>query len=213
VPGRSPRSVGRAGQYAISTLRDAQTPRLDVACAPREHPPVLDEARLRDLIRPIPDFPSPGILFRDITPLLHDPDALRATNDALADAGRALDTTVVAGVEARGFIFGVPVAERLGAPFVPVRKPGKLPGKRASVFYELEYGQGSLELHHDPSVEGQRVLIVDDLLATGGTAAATARLVEELGGTVAGFAFVIELVDLGGRARLDGHTVRSLVTY
>lgn len=107
----------------------------------------------------------------------------------------------------------MPVAERLGVPFVPVRKPGKLPGLRASVFYELEYGQGSLELHRDPSVAGHRVLIVDDLLATGGTAAAAARLVEELGGAVAGFAFVIELADLGGRARLAPHPVRALLTY
>jgi adenine phosphoribosyltransferase len=174
---------------------------------------VLDEARLRGLIRSIPDFPSPGILFRDITPLLHDPDALRTTNDALAETGRALGATVVAGVEARGFIFGVPVAERLGAPFVPVRKPGKLPGLRASVFYELEYGQGSLELHRDPSVADQRVLIVDDLLATGGTAEAAGRLVEELGGTVAGFAFVIELAELAGRARLSPHPVHALLTY
>ncbi len=174
---------------------------------------MLDEARLRTLVRAIPDFPSPGILFRDITPLLHDPDALRATNDALADAGRALGATVVAGVEARGFIFGVPVAERLRVPFVPVRKPGKLPGLRASVFYELEYGQGSLELHRDPSVADQRVLVVDDLLATGGTAQAAARLVEELGGTVAGFAFVIELADLGGRVRLAPHPVTALLQY
>jgi adenine phosphoribosyltransferase len=174
---------------------------------------VIDDARLRALIRSIPDFPSPGILFRDITPLLHDPAALRATNDALADAARDLGVTVVAGVEARGFIFGVPVAERLGAPFVPVRKPGKLPGDHASVFYELEYGQGSLELHRDPSVEGQRVLIVDDLLATGGTAAAAVRLIEELGGTVAACAFVVELTALRGRARLGAIPVHALIAY
>jgi len=174
---------------------------------------VIDEARLRELIRPIPDFPAPGILFRDITPLLHDPDALRATNDALAAIGHGLGASVVAGVEARGFIFGVPVAERLGAAFVPVRKPGKLPGTRASVFYELEYGQGSLELHHDPSVEGHRVLVVDDLLATGGTAEATARLVESLGGTVAGCLFVIELTTLAGRERLTRYPVHALVQF
>jgi adenine phosphoribosyltransferase len=174
---------------------------------------MLDEARLRSLVRSIPDFPSPGVLFRDITPLLHDPAALHATNDALADIARDLGAGVVAGVEARGFIFGVPVAERIGAPFVPVRKPGKLPGERASVFYELEYGRGSLELHRDPSVEGQRVLIVDDLLATGGTAAAAARLIEELGGTVAGCAFVIELTALGGRAQLARIPVHSLLSY
>ncbi|MDA0366532.1 MAG: adenine phosphoribosyltransferase [Chloroflexi bacterium] len=188
-------------------------PCLDAAPARGEHPAVFDEDRLRSLIRTIPDFPSPGVLFRDITPLLHDPAALRMTNDALAATARNLGATVVAGVEARGFIFGVPVAERLGAPFVPVRKPGKLPGERASVFYELEYGEGSLELHRDPSIAGQRVLIVDDLLATGGTAAAAVRLIEELGGTVAACAFVIELTALGGRARLATVPVHALLTY
>ena len=187
--------------------------RLDAAGRRPEHPAVIDEARLRGLIRSIPDFPAPGVLFRDITPLLHDPTALRETNDALADAARDYGATVVAGIEARGFIFGVPVAERLGAPFVPVRKPGKLPGERASVFYELEYGRGSLELHRDPSVAGRRVVIVDDLLATGGTAAAAVRLIEELGGTVAGCAFVIELTALGGRARLGATPVRALLAY
>lgn len=188
-------------------------PCLDGAPARDEHPAVFDEDRLRSLIRSIPDFPSPGVLFRDITPLLHDPAALRMTNDALAATARNLGATVVAGIEARGFIFGVPVAERLGAPFVPVRKPGKLPGERASVFYELEYGEGSLELHRDPSIAGQRVLIVDDLLATGGTAAAAVRLIEELGGTVAACAFVIELTALGGRARLASVPVHALLAY
>jgi adenine phosphoribosyltransferase len=174
---------------------------------------IADETRLRSLIRSIPDFPAPGVLFRDITPLLADPDALRSVNDALAQTGRELGATAVAGIEARGFIFGVPVAERLGVPFVPMRKPGKLPGLRASVFYQLEYGQGSLEVHRDPSVEGHRVLIVDDLLATGGTAGAAARLVRELGGEVAGCAFVIELAALGGRANLEGIEVRSLIVF
>jgi adenine phosphoribosyltransferase len=174
---------------------------------------VLDEARLRSLIRAIPDFPAPGVLFRDITPLLHDVQALRSVNDALAEAGRGVTATAVAGIEARGFIFGVPVAERLGVPFIPMRKPGKLPGLRASAFYELEYGQASLEVHRDPSVAGQRVLIVDDLLATGGTAGAAARLVRELGGDLAGCAFVIELTALGGRANLEGIEVRSLITF
>ncbi|MQA00375.1 MAG: adenine phosphoribosyltransferase [Dehalococcoidia bacterium] len=173
----------------------------------------FDVARLRGLIREIPDFPAPRVLFRDITPLLHDPAALRWTNDCLAGLAREMGAEVVAGVESRGFIFGVPVAERLAAPFVPVRKPGKLPGPYASVFYQLEYGQGSLELHRDPSVEGRRVVVVDDLLATGGTAAATARLVEELGGTVAGCVFAIELAALGGRAHLEGYRVESLVRF
>ena len=173
----------------------------------------LDGGRLRSLIRAIPDFPEPGILFRDITPLLHDPAGLRETNDALAEVARSYGATLVAGIEARGFIFGVPVAERLGLPFVPMRKPGKLPAEHASVAYELEYGSAALELHRDPSVGGHRVAIVDDLLATGGTAEAAARLIADLGGSVAGFAFVVELAELGGRERLAPHGVTSLVTY
>ena len=169
--------------------------------------------RWRSLIRSIPDFPAPGVLFRDITPLLHDPQGLRAANDALAEAARAYSATLVAGIEARGFIFGVPVAERLELPFVPMRKPGKLPAALASVSYELEYGRGALELHRDPSIDGHRVVIVDDLIATGGTAEAAARLVMSLGGTVAGFAFVIELGDLDGRARLAEYDVTALITY
>ncbi len=170
-----------------------------------QHPRMADpalEARWRALIREVPDFPLPGVRFRDITPLLHDPEALRAANDALAEAARALRPTVVAGIEARGFIFGVPVAERLGLPFVPVRKPGKLPAAAETVAYALEYGEAALQLHREPSVAGERVLIVDDVLATGGTAAAAAELVARLRGEVAGFAFLIELVALGGRARL-----------
>lgn len=152
-------------------------------------------------------------MFRDITPLLHEPAAFQAANEQLAEIARTLDATLIAGIEARGFLFGAPVAQQLDLPFVPIRKPGKLPAERASVFYELEYGQDSLELHRDPSVNGHRVVIVDDLLATGGTAAAAAHLVEELGGTVAGYAFVIELDALDGRARLNGHTAHSLLHY
>lgn len=174
---------------------------------------MTDSADLRTLIRAIPDFPQPGVLFRDITPLLHEPAAFGTANDRLAEIARGWDATLIAGIEARGFLFGVPVAERLSLPFVPVRKPGKLPADRASVFYELEYGQDSLELHRDPSVADHRVVIVDDLLATGGTAAATVRLVEELGGTVAGLAFVIELQELGGRNALEGHIVDALLQY
>ncbi len=174
---------------------------------------MVDEALLRSLIRDIPDFPSPGVLFRDITPLLHDVAALRAANDALSELAREMGADLVAGVEARGFIFGVPVAERLGVPFVPVRKPGKLPAAIASVAYELEYGEGALELHRDPAIAGHRVVIVDDLLATGGTARAAGRLVEELGGAVAGFTFLIELTALGGRALLGEHRAEALLTY
>lgn len=172
-----------------------------------------DHAGLHALIRAVPDFPQPGILFRDITPLLHEPAAFAAANDRLAALARDWDATLIAGIEARGFLFGVPVAERLQLPFVPVRKPGKLPADRASVFYELEYGEDSLELHRDPSVANHRVVIVDDLLATGGTAAATVRLIEELGGTVAGLAFVIELDGLEGRAALEPHAVEALLHY
>jgi len=171
------------------------------------------ETRWRALIRDVPDFPEPGILFRDITPLLHDPAALRTVNDALAEAARSMTAEVVAGIEARGFIFGVPVAERLGLPFVPMRKPGKLPGEAAAVSYALEYGTASLEAHRDPSIRGRRVLVVDDVLATGGTASAAAQLIEALGGTVAGFAFCIELLALGGRERLSPHPVAALIPY
>jgi adenine phosphoribosyltransferase len=172
-----------------------------------------DEAHWRSLIRDVPDFPQPGILFRDITPLLHDPTALRAVNDALAERSRALGAEVVAGIEARGFIFGVPVAERLGLPFVPMRKPGKLPHDAESVSYSLEYGEATLEAHRDPSVAAKRVLVVDDLLATGGTAAAAGQLIEALGGTVAGFAFCIELAALAGRDRLGAHEVVALLSF
>lgn len=172
-----------------------------------------DTSELEPHIRTIPDFPQPGILFRDITPLLHEPAAFALANDRLAAAARDWDATLVAGIEARGFLFGIPVAERLQLPFVPVRKPGKLPADRASVFYELEYGEDSLELHRDPSVAGHRVAIVDDLLATGGTAAASVRLIEELGGTVAGLAFVIELDALEGRAALEPHAIEALLHY
>lgn len=174
---------------------------------------MLDEARLRSLIRDIPDFPAPGILFRDITPLLHDAVALRLVNDELAALAREFGATLIAGIEARGFIFGVPVAERLGVPFVPVRKPGKLPADAASVSYTLEYGEDSLEMHRDPGVNGHRVAIIDDLLATGGTARASAQLIESCGGTVAGAAFVIELGDLRGRDALDGYPIAALTTY
>ena len=178
--------------------------------SPQQH---FDVERWRALIREVPDFPQPGVLFRDITPLLHQPQALRAANDAMAAAARDAGATLVAGIESRGFIFGVPVAERLNVPFVPVRKPGRLPAAHASVAYALEYGEGRLELHRDPSVEGHRVAIVDDLLATGGTAHATERLIRELGGTAATFVFFVELNALGGRERLSGAPVTSLVQY
>ncbi len=172
-----------------------------------------DLARLDALIRAIPDFPQPGILFRDITPLLFDAAARASVIEAMAEEARRLDAEVVAGIESRGFIFGMPVAERLGLPFVPVRKSGKLPHDVATTDYDLEYGTATLELHRTPSVAGRRVIVVDDLLATGGTAAAAARLVEEVGGTVAGFVFLIELAALDGRSALGRHPVSELLRY
>ena len=176
-------------------------------------PTGVEPEALRGLIRDIPDWPEAGITFRDITPLIGDAGAFRATVDGLLAAveGRAIDR--VLGVEARGFVFAAPVAHQLGAGFVPVRKPGKLPHEIELQEYELEYGTGQLEIHRDAVAPGESVLIVDDVLATGGTAAATVLLVERLGGTVAALAFVIELDALDGRALLAGHEVHSLVHY
>lgn len=174
---------------------------------------MADAGWLRGRIRDVPDFPSPGIVFRDLTPLLGDTEAFRFTVDAIADAfaGRRVDKVV--GVEARGFILAGPVAYRLGAGFVPVRKPGKLPWRTQSEEYALEYGVDRLQLHADGVDAGEQVLIVDDVIATGGTAAATVRLVEGLGATVAGLGFAVELTYLGGREKLDGYDVVSLVVY
>ncbi|MGH9244445.1 MAG: adenine phosphoribosyltransferase [Acidimicrobiales bacterium] len=172
-----------------------------------------DASWLAAHVRDIPDFPKPGIGFKDITPLLGDVDAFRFAVDAVADHFDGTDVDLVVGVEARGFIFAAPVAYRLGAGFVPVRKRGKLPWKVVSQDVELEYGADVLEVHQDGVVPGRRVLIVDDVLATGGTAAGAVGLVEGLGGRVAGLGFVIELAFLGGRARLSGHEVISLIRY
>jgi adenine phosphoribosyltransferase len=173
----------------------------------------LDVAHLKGLIRDIPDFPQPGIVFKDITPLLGDADALKCTVDSLAArfADRPVDKVV--GIEARGFILAAPIAYLMGAGLVPVRKPGKLPWRTRFEEYSLEYGTDRLEMHHDGIAEGDNVLVVDDVLATGGTAAATLRLVEAAGGTVVGLGFVIELGFLGGRARLGDHEAVSLLTY
>jgi adenine phosphoribosyltransferase len=168
---------------------------------------------LKSFIRDVPDFPQPGILFRDITPLLHDPAAYRYVIDELARRTGALSPDAIVGIESRGFLFGGPVAYRLGVPFAPVRKAGKLPAERMSVEYALEYGESQLDIHADALERGQRVVIVDDLLATGGTAAATAKLVELLGASVAAIAVVVELAFLGGRERLRGHPIISLVRY
>ena len=168
---------------------------------------------LKNLIREVPDFPKPGINFYDITTLLKHPDGLRKTVDALAAEYEGVKVDTVIGVEARGFIFAPALAYHLGAGFVPVRKPRKLPAECASISYDLEYGQDTLEIHRDAVGSGQRVIIADDLLATGGTAKAVCNLVEELGGTVAGLVFVVELEFLPGRAKLAGYDVRSLIKY
>jgi adenine phosphoribosyltransferase len=168
---------------------------------------------LKQLIREVPDFPKPGILFYDITTLLKDPQGLRGVIDGLSARYRDTKVDVVIGVEARGFIFAPALACALGAGFVPVRKPGKLPAATVSATYDLEYGTDTLEMHQDAVTPGTRVLIVDDLLATGGTAAAVAGLVEKMGGTVAGIGFVVELTFLNGRGKLGGHDVFSLLQY
>lgn len=168
---------------------------------------------LKKLIREVPDWPKPGILFYDLTTLLQDSAGFRTLIDRLCEhyAGQKID--VVAGIEARGFIFAPALAYRLGAGFVPVRKPKKLPWKTASVSYALEYGADTLEIHQDAVRSGQRVLVCDDLLATGGTAAATVELVRKLGGEVAGAAFAVELTFLNGRAKLPGLDTFSLIQY
>ncbi len=168
---------------------------------------------LKRYIREVPDYPKPGINFYDITTLLKDRDGLKETIDGFAAslAGHKIDKVV--GIESRGFLFGPPLAYQLGAGFVPVRKKGKLPAETVSANYELEYGTDELEMHSDAIETGENVLIVDDVIATGGTAAATAQLVESCGGTVDGFGFVIELTFLAGRRKLDGYTVTSLIRY
>ena len=167
---------------------------------------------LKSLIRDIPDFPKPGILFRDITPMLADPSGLALAIELLANPFRGKNIDLVVGAESRGFIFGTAVACCLSAGFVLVRKPGKLPHKRIAMSYELEYGTDTLEMHADAILAGQRVLIVDDLLATGGTMKACCDLVTQLGGTLAGIAVLIELAGLNGRAKLPG-AVHSVLKY
>ncbi|HEY7069989.1 MAG TPA: adenine phosphoribosyltransferase [Acidimicrobiales bacterium] len=171
-----------------------------------------DPAWLLERVRDVPDFPQPGIVFKDLTPLLADVDAFRFSVDAIADHAAGLTVDKVVGIEARGFLWAAPVAYRIGAGFVPVRKPGKLPWRTVTETYALEYGTDSLEAHADAVAPGDSVLIVDDVLATGGTAAATAHLVEHLGGHIAGLAFVIELGFLEGRGKLADHDILSLIT-
>ena len=171
------------------------------------------EAWLKRSIRSLPDFPQPGILFRDITPLLQDAESMRFTLEAIAARYRNTGIQKVVGIESRGFIFGVPIAYLLGVGFAPVRKQGKLPAETMAIEYSLEYGSSALEIHKDALNPGERALIVDDLLATGGTAAATRQLVEQLGAVAVSLAFVIELTALKGRERLPGADVFSLLSY
>jgi adenine phosphoribosyltransferase len=174
---------------------------------------MADAGWLRDHIRDVADFPRPGIVFKDITPLLADAEAFRLAVDALAERFAIAPVDKVVGIEARGFIVAAPMAYRLGAGLVPVRKPGKLPWATSVEEYDLEYGTDRLELHTDALHPGDSVLVIDDVLATGGTAAATVRLVERMGATVVGLGFVLELAFLSGRGKLEGYDVVSLVTY
>src|SRR5215471_561460 len=168
---------------------------------------------LKTRIRNVPDFPKPGILFYDVTTLLRDPEGFKLAIDTMADPYHKQGITLVVGIESRGFILGAAVADRIGAGFVPVRKVGKLPAATIRASYALEYGTDSLEMHEDAVERGQKVLIVDDLLATGGTARAAVDLVRQLGGNVHGVALLIELVALNGRAKLEGENVRAVLQY
>lgn len=169
--------------------------------------------KLEEYVRSIPDFPEPGIIFRDVTSILQDADGLHLAVDSLIDMVKDLDYDVVVGPESRGFIFGVPVAYAQHKSFVPVRKQGKLPCETISMDYELEYGTATIEVHRDAIKPGQKVVIVDDLIATGGTTQAMIRLIEQLGGEVVKICFVMELAGLEGRSRLEGYNVDSVIIY
>lgn len=171
------------------------------------------KAVLEKHIRAVPDFPKPGILFRDVTPVLEHPKLFREVIEALRERHVAEGIQKIAAIESRGFLFGAPLAYALGVGVCLLRKPGKLPRKVARESYALEYGSDALELHEDAVRSGERVLVVDDLLATGGTAAAAGRLVERLGGTLAGYSFIVELAVLGGRTKLEPHPIHSLIAY
>jgi adenine phosphoribosyltransferase len=173
----------------------------------------MSEIDLRRYVREIPDFPEPGVLFRDVTPLLSEPAAFEAALRGIGAYVESRSPQAIVGIESRGFLFGAPLADRLGLPFVPIRKPGKLPAVRMSVEYSLEYGSGRLDIHADALRTGESAVIIDDLLATGGTASGAAKLVELLGAHVAGIAFLIELSSLGGRPRLEQYDVFSMLTY
>ena len=174
---------------------------------------MTNDLDLKSYIREIPDFPSPGILFRDITPLLRAPAAFAQALDAMTAAVERLAPTAVVGIESRGFIFGAPIAQRLSLPFVPIRRAGKLPYDRMSVDYELEYGMAQMEIHTDALTPNDRVAVIDDLIATGGTANGACQLVDILGAEVAGLVFLIELVALAGRTRLGQRDITTLIKY
>jgi adenine phosphoribosyltransferase len=169
--------------------------------------------RAQQLIRDVPDFPKPGILFKDITPVLADAESMRQVIDQFIKFSSPLHPDLIIGIESRGFVLGMPLALDLGLGFVPIRKVGKLPYDTVQEHYDLEYGTNTLEMHRDAIKPGQRVIITDDLLATGGTAAASVRLVEQLGGIVVGIAFMVELDFLGGRNALSGHNIISLIHF
>ena len=168
---------------------------------------------LQQYIRSIPDWPKPGILFRDITPLLADPKAFAAAVDALCEGFTKADVDYVAAVEARGFIFGAAVASKLKVGFVPIRKKGKLPFKTESITYALEYGTDTLQVHSDAIEKGSKILMVDDLLATGGTMAAACKLIEKIGGQIVAISFLIELADLAGREKLGKYNIKTVISY
>ena len=169
--------------------------------------------KIEEYVRTIPDFPEPGIMFRDVTSVLQDPDGLKLAIDSMIQLLDGVEFDVIAGTESRGFIFGVPIAYALGKSFVPVRKKGKLPCETISAEYALEYGTAEIEMHKDAVKPGQKVVLVDDLIATGGTIEASARLIEELGGEVVKILFLMELAGLKGREKLKGYDVASVITY
>lgn len=169
--------------------------------------------KIEEYVRNIPDFPEPGIIFRDVTSVLQDPEGLKLAIDSMIQLLDNVEFDVIAGTESRGFIFGMPIAYALGKSFIPVRKKGKLPCETVSAEYELEYGNATIEIHKDAIKPGQRVVLVDDLIATGGTISASARLIEQLGGEVVKIIFLMELAGLRGREKLAGYDVASVITY
>ena len=169
--------------------------------------------KIEEYVRSIPDFPEPGIIFRDVTSILQDPDGLKLSIDLIQEKLEGLDFDVIAGTESRGFIFGVPVAYNLHKAFVPVRKKGKLPCETVSMDYDLEYGTATIEMHKDSIMPGQRVVLIDDLIATGGTIEAAIKLIEQLGGVVVKVVFLMELAGLKGREKLSGYDVDSVICY